>query len=33
VYFQADYDKVELQKMVMTSFQWHHHQNSITILF
>jgi len=23
--FQADYDKIELQKIVTTSFQWRHH--------
>jgi len=25
VVFEADYDKVELQNIVMTSFQWRHH--------
>jgi len=24
VFFQADYDKIELQKVVMTSIQWSH---------
>jgi len=23
--FQTDYDEIELQKIVMTSFQWRHH--------
>jgi len=25
VVFQADYDKIKVQKIVMTSFQWRHH--------
>jgi len=25
VVFEADYDEMELQNIVMTSFQWHHH--------
>jgi len=39
--FQANYDKIELQNIVMTSFQWSHHhqvtekrhQNNVTIFF
>jgi len=39
--FKADYDKIELQNIVMTSFKWHHHhyvtekrqQNNVTIFF
>jgi len=38
--FQADYDEIKLQNLVMTSFQWryHHyiivkrHQNNVTYL-
>jgi len=26
VVFEVDYDEIELQNMVMTSFQWRHHQ-------
>jgi len=41
VFFEADYDEVELQNIVMTSFQWHHHhyvtekcyQNNVTKSF
>jgi len=25
VVFEADYDKIEVQNIVMTSFQWRHH--------
>jgi len=25
VLFQADYDEIEVQKIVITSFQWCHH--------
>jgi len=25
VVFEANYDKINLQNIVMTSFQWHHH--------
>jgi len=25
VIFEADYDEIELQNIVMTSFQWQHH--------
>jgi len=39
--FEADYDKIELQNIVMTSFQWRHHhyvtkkrhQNKVTKFF
>jgi len=41
VIFKADYDKIELQNIVMTSFQWRHHhyvtkkrhQNNVTKIF
>jgi len=25
VFFQTDYDEIELKKIVMTLFQWRHH--------
>jgi len=28
VLFEADYDKIKLQNIVMTSFQWCHHQET-----
>jgi len=41
VVFEADYDEIELQNIVMTSFQWHrhhcftekHYQNHVTKIF
>jgi len=41
VVFEADYDEMELQNIVMTSFQWRHHryvtesrhQNNVTKIF
>jgi len=40
VVFEADYDKIKLQNIVMTSFQWRHyyvtekrHQNNVTKIF
>jgi len=41
VVFEADYDKIKLQNIVMTSFQWchhhhvteRHHQNNVTKSF
>jgi len=32
VVFEADYDEIELQSIVMTSFQWRH-QNNVTKFF
>jgi len=31
VVFEADYDEIELQNIVMTSFQWHHHLQNIVM--
>jgi len=28
VVFEADYDEIELENIVMTSFQWRHHHSS-----
>jgi len=41
VVFEADYDKIKLQNIIMTSFQWRHchyitekrHQNNVTNFF